>query len=463
MNNDSKNFWAIIISGVIIAAAIVFVFAGRSNLGGNSEGNGVSVNAPIVNGDFQQDNLGWSPYTLVKTEKDGNKYTSNYYNWDVNQILNLIPGQRYVLRAKTRRGTAQGPARFVIGFIGPNRKELSHFSFRYLHRGDGWEEIPPQLIEVPPEAVSSRIYLLTDDDYGTHDFDDIYLSLLKPGEELPATPMEEVKQGEEEVQKEEKAEGGNLVSNGDFETNQPGWSMAGAVIQEDPDGNHFARVEYSWEFFQPVELQPGGQYVLTGRTRKGTAQGEARFKLVFFDDRGWRLQDYYSILYKHKGNGWENLPPSLIKVPAEAAEVRLYLLANSDQGYHDFDDLSLVPLAESSYRPDQVRHIGYGTVLETQSGQKKLSPPVPPKTSNKTLPPAQSETAVSQAGSGPAGSESEKEKVVVIVKAGDTLSLIAQEFNTTVEEILKANNLTDPNRIYPGQKLVIPREGNAQP
>lgn len=41
------------------------------------------------------------------------------------------------------------------------------------------------------------------------------------------------------------------------------------------------------------------------------------------------------------------------------------------------------------------------------------------------------------------------------VVAGDTLGAIARKFGTTVEEIVRLNNLADPNRISIGQKLVI--------
>jgi LysM repeat protein len=43
-----------------------------------------------------------------------------------------------------------------------------------------------------------------------------------------------------------------------------------------------------------------------------------------------------------------------------------------------------------------------------------------------------------------------------IVQDGDTLSGLAEQFDTTVEEILAANGLTDPNAIQAGQGLIIP-------
>lgn len=42
------------------------------------------------------------------------------------------------------------------------------------------------------------------------------------------------------------------------------------------------------------------------------------------------------------------------------------------------------------------------------------------------------------------------------VQEGDALSSLAEEFGTTVEELLAANGLTDPNAIQVGQLLIIP-------
>lgn len=46
--------------------------------------------------------------------------------------------------------------------------------------------------------------------------------------------------------------------------------------------------------------------------------------------------------------------------------------------------------------------------------------------------------------------------VVHIVQPGDTLFSIALRYGTTVEAIAMANNIVNPNLIYVGQKLVIP-------
>lgn len=46
--------------------------------------------------------------------------------------------------------------------------------------------------------------------------------------------------------------------------------------------------------------------------------------------------------------------------------------------------------------------------------------------------------------------------IVHIVCRGETLYIIARQYGTTVYAIAKANGLVNPNRIYVGQRLVIP-------
>ncbi len=43
-----------------------------------------------------------------------------------------------------------------------------------------------------------------------------------------------------------------------------------------------------------------------------------------------------------------------------------------------------------------------------------------------------------------------------VVQRGDTLLSIARRFGVTVAQLQAANNITNPDRIYPGQVLVIP-------
>ena len=47
--------------------------------------------------------------------------------------------------------------------------------------------------------------------------------------------------------------------------------------------------------------------------------------------------------------------------------------------------------------------------------------------------------------------------IIYVVKKGDTLWNIAKEFGSTVDGIARTNGIEDKNKIYPGQKLYIPK------
>ena len=50
----------------------------------------------------------------------------------------------------------------------------------------------------------------------------------------------------------------------------------------------------------------------------------------------------------------------------------------------------------------------------------------------------------------------------VTVKAGDTVSELAQKYNTTVNTIQQLNNLSNPNLIFVGQQLKVNYDNNGQ-
>ena len=55
---------------------------------------------------------------------------------------------------------------------------------------------------------------------------------------------------------------------------------------------------------------------------------------------------------------------------------------------------------------------------------------------------------------------------VYIIKKGDTLSKLAQQFGGNAadyKEFLKYNNIDNPDLIYAGQKLIIPKSFNTSP
>jgi LysM repeat protein len=72
----------------------------------------------------------------------------------------------------------------------------------------------------------------------------------------------------------------------------------------------------------------------------------------------------------------------------------------------------------------------------------------PPATS-----PSPSAVAVAPASPSPSPSP---ERETYTVKSGDTLWEIAERFDTTVEAIVRANDLDDPDVLSIGDKLVIP-------
>jgi LysM repeat protein len=63
----------------------------------------------------------------------------------------------------------------------------------------------------------------------------------------------------------------------------------------------------------------------------------------------------------------------------------------------------------------------------------------------------------------PPTATSEGPVAVHTIKRGETLSQIAQGYGVTIQVIMEANELTDPNRIITGQTLVIPAPGQVPP
>lgn len=47
--------------------------------------------------------------------------------------------------------------------------------------------------------------------------------------------------------------------------------------------------------------------------------------------------------------------------------------------------------------------------------------------------------------------------IIYTVQAGDTLARIANQFSVPITDLIKANNVADPNFIFVGQQLTIPR------
>lgn len=52
---------------------------------------------------------------------------------------------------------------------------------------------------------------------------------------------------------------------------------------------------------------------------------------------------------------------------------------------------------------------------------------------------------------------------VYTIQSGDTLGTIARRFGTTVQELVRLNNLANPDQISVGQKLTVPGSGGSNP
>ena len=88
-------------------------------------------------------------------------------------------------------------------------------------------------------------------------------------------------------------------------------------------------------------------------------------------------------------------------------------------------------------------------VSPARSPEASVTPPSPPE-ETPTSPPAQETATPSPPGPVPA------EGIEYVVRSGDTIELIAGRFGVSVEDIVAANNLTDPDLIRAGDILIIP-------
>jgi LysM repeat protein len=88
------------------------------------------------------------------------------------------------------------------------------------------------------------------------------------------------------------------------------------------------------------------------------------------------------------------------------------------------------------------------TTAAPSSAPSTSSAPSSGPTPTTAAPPAATATATKPATSG--------QKYVV--QAGDTLSDIAEKFGVTVQALIDANKLENPNLLLPGQELIIPSQ-----
>jgi len=133
---------------------------------------------------------------------------------------------------------------------------------------------------------------------------------------------------------------GEMVKNGNFSRDKADWIGPDVVVKTEVNGNKYGSAKYGWYFYQYVPVEPGAKYTLKARSRKGSAATEARIAYFFYNAAGKQLSSG-SILYKHKGTGWEQIPAQTVTAPAGAAKIQIKLLVNGGSGTHDFDDISM--------------------------------------------------------------------------------------------------------------------------
>jgi LysM repeat protein len=103
---------------------------------------------------------------------------------------------------------------------------------------------------------------------------------------------------------------------------------------------------------------------------------------------------------------------------------------------------------------------GGGTAALAEATATAELPPGVLATPNIAAPPS---GTVAPEAAAAAGSAAEGGPVVHVVAAGDTLNRISQQYDVSVDDIMAANGLTDPNVIAVGQPLNIPVGGLPTP
>ena len=128
------------------------------------------------------------------------------------------------------------------------------------------------------------------------------------------------------------------------------------------------------------------------------------------------------------------------KQHAQTAEK--YTLVTSVPGYYT--------AADAKARKNRMNTVAKGIYYVFNKSQGMINVTTRPGTPGSWINPADNQEKTSES-SGVAGVNIQ----TYTVKKGDTLSEIAQKFNTTVNELVKLNNIKNPNLIYVGQKLKI--------
>lgn len=93
-------------------------------------------------------------------------------------------------------------------------------------------------------------------------------------------------------------------------------------------------------------------------------------------------------------------------------------------------------------------------LVEERPGAILAATPLPVTQIEVAGPVAQSDTPIPEAPT--ATPESDGQQEVYIVQGGDSLVAIAARYNVSIDEIVQANNLSNPDFVFSGQRLIIP-------
>jgi LysM repeat protein len=116
-----------------------------------------------------------------------------------------------------------------------------------------------------------------------------------------------------------------------------------------------------------------------------------------------------------------------------------YVMAEQGLVYSESDGETVTVAAGESLRSGVGKR---ATLQQTTPVALPAPPPPPPRTPTPSVTPV------------PPTQPPQQFHVII---QGDTLSYLAQQYGVSVEEIMKANGISDPNMLSIGQKLIIPK------
>ena len=125
------------------------------------------------------------------------------------------------------------------------------------------------------------------------------------------------------------------------------------------------------------------------------------------------------------------------------------------------ETVSDAPSAEEVVPAEQSEHESDGEEMSEGEAEQETGEPVDQgeeaaEDTNETVEPVPTEEATSNKNDNPEEGASEATYSIYVVQPGETLTSIAKAHNLTVEELIAANELINPNLLNAGQEIRIP-------